>query len=223
MSKSLELESLSSLIDQFVTTELGIRALFIKKILALGIDPKTNLAHYPRGMYATTFVVPDKKIVIKFFDKEPEEHDVAKLPNISRHALQAFCFTNILGNRLGIFPMLNTADVTQDHVDQLREGLEREGYIFDDHKLSNVGLTESNVPYVIDEDAVLIGRVALEPDPMWENQWQIIAPYFATDHKFNPMESGWKFDPAVLKNMIGIPSPSPTSPSSSIPPNATHL
>ena len=162
-------------------------------------------------MYATTFILPQKEIVIKFFEKEPEEKGVAKLPNDSRYMLQPYCMTNILGNRLAIFPLLKTMQIDSSHVSQLSAGLEKEGCLFDDAKFDNVGLTEFGLPYVIDEDAVLITQGKLKGDSSKrESQWQMIKPYFETDEKFDPEKSGWDFDPVFLEKMTTL-SPQPLS------------
>ena len=208
MSKTLETLSLAALADKFIPQELGILSQYLSKILALGIDPKNNQAQYAPGMYATTFILPKKEIVIKFFDKEPEEPAVAKLPNQSRYILQPFCHTSIAGNRLMIFPMLDTERVQASHINYLEDHLKEEGYEFDDRKAANIALTSDGHPYVIDEDAVkIIPQGGQTASQLREEQWRIIKPLFKTDRAVD--FSQWEFAPEICTIIDPAQSVSP--------------
>jgi hypothetical protein len=195
--------SLKALSQAIIPADLGMLTSFQAKILALGIEPETNAAILTSGMYATTFVIPEKKIVIKFFEKEPDEANVAFLPNASRYALQPFCHTSILGNRLMIFPMLDVGRANSGHIATLCDELKKEGYYLDDDKISNVGLSFNSTPYVIDEDAVKTAGGTQTTASTRENQWKIIDPFFARDAEVDLSKSGWVFDDLVLQKMSG--------------------
>jgi len=174
------MKTLIEQIETYVPVGLGIRDEFCKKLEDLGIDLEKNHAEKPSGMHALTLLVPEKKIVIKFFHQEAEE-GTPTLPNSSRHILQPFCHCKILGNLLAIFPMLEREGVGAKHVETLRIGLEKEGYFFWDDKLENIGLV-GDVPYLIDADAIKIDREKSQTrDGSRVSQWDLIHPRFPID------------------------------------------
>jgi hypothetical protein len=173
--------SLQECIDQFISRELGIADTLCSKLHCLGIDLKQNTAEVFNGMYATAILVPQKKLVIKYCGNETSAN-IPKPHNVSRHILQPYCSSSILGNDLMIFPLLDTASNTAQDVAALHEGLNKEGYIFDDDKLANIGKFGEN-PYVIDSDAVWIDvKREQASDQTRPIQWDIIFPRFPTDH-----------------------------------------
>lgn len=184
---------------------LGIRREFCEKLQKLGINLETNTAIKKSGFHATTFLVPQKNIVIKFFGNECEESNV-KFPNDSRYMLQPLCYTDIVGNQLAIFPLLKTFGVTDDHAAELHASLDTEGYFFSDRKLENIGLTNGGIPYVIDNDAVTKVRDCAAPESRRKVQWNCIDPVLLLDHA--PTErSGWKFDSTVQLGILPVRSP----------------
>ena len=183
-------------INNCIPSELGICRKACEKLRGLGINLETNTAVTKHGFYATTFLVSQKNIVIKFFGNECEESNV-RFPNDSSYMLQPFCHTDICGNQLAIFPLLQTSGVTDAHATELRDKLAAEGYLFSDRKLENIGLTTGGIPYVIDNDAVTKFRDLAVPESRRETQWNCIDPAFSLDHLAVEKDGGWQFDPVV--------------------------
>ena len=200
---SIESEKLADLINKFIPEELGIRVEFVKNITLLGIDPEKNIALFKSGFYASVFIIPEKKIVIKFFQRENEESNVT-FPNDSKYLLQPFCHTDILSNPLAIFPLLNTTEITAEAVFEMRAELEKEGYLLADDKPENVGISDSGVSYVIDADAAMKIKIG-EARTGRESQWRFIDPAFRTDQTPNPdlAMKAWQFDDMVSDAMFG--------------------
>lgn len=188
-----------------IPLECGIRDEFCAKISALGIDLEGNEVEVPRSMDATVFLLPEKGIVIKFFQKEPEA-STPKLPNKSRAILQPYCHCEILGNLLAVFPLLNSKEVTSDHIHDLREQLKSEGYVFWDDKRENVALADG-MPFVIDRDAVFIDESGEKDGYRRPDQWSYIDPRFPTDYPLRrelTEKLFWKFNPLVEEKMFAI-------------------
>jgi hypothetical protein len=187
-------------INKFIPEELQIFTNVCKALRNLGINLEANIATTKHGFYATTFLVPQKNIVIKFFGKECEESNV-RFPNDSRYLLQSFCHTDVIGNQLAIFPLLKTSGVTKTHADELCDALDAEGYFFSDSKLENIGLTVGGIPYVIDNDAARKVSDLAAPESRRGMQWEYIDPAFSLDH--TPTEkSCWEIDPVVQEKMF---------------------
>lgn len=183
-------------ISRIIPEELGIRRNILSALFLLGINPEKNSAEYKSGHNCTAFLLPEKNIVIKFFGNECEESNV-KFSNESRYLLQPFCHTDVVGNQLAIFPLLQTSGVTDAHVDELCSALAAEGYLFSDRKLENIGLTAGGIPYVIDNDAATKVSDLTAPESRRGIQWNYIDPAFSLDHAPAIEESWWEIDPAV--------------------------
>jgi hypothetical protein len=189
-------------ISRIIPEELGIRRNILSALFLLGINPEKNSAEYKSGHNCTAFLLPEKNIVIKFFGNECEESNV-KFPNESRYLLQPFCHTDVVGNQLAIFPLLQTSGVTDAHADELYSALAAEGYLFSDRKLKNIGLTAGGIPYVIDNDAATKIEDLKPTESRRDIQWSYIDPRFSLDHAPTIKSLRWEFDSTVKQKMFG--------------------
>lgn len=99
---------------------------------------------------------------------------------------------------VGVFPKLNTKDVHPSHAALLTEKLAEEGYIFDDNKLSNIGLSTNGTAYVIDPDAVIRNPDAVtdkNDTTALDAQWKDFPCRIIGSRKVLTKDStpGWKF------------------------------
>ncbi|MCE3232452.1 MAG: hypothetical protein K0R98_709 [Rickettsiaceae bacterium] len=120
----------------------------------IGIDAE-RLIFLGKGFSTAVFDTGNNQVV-KILNKDVVAEENCVFRPLSEYVLQPVCVCdNVCGMyEVAVFPKLRTEGVKEYHSKVLKFMLAKQGYLFADGKLENVGLSSNGVPYVIDSDAV---------------------------------------------------------------------